>query len=198
MRDRLLKFSRLQKQSIVALVDVATVFVALCVSLWLRLGEITVPTGDQWFLILLAPLLAVPIFGRFGLYRAVFRYVSIHMGWAILKAVAVLTAVVGLAIYLTGAEPIPRSLILINAFVTFFGVAGTRVLARWIRERVLIYGAGEGGVQLASALAHSRGDLDNFFGRFGLYRAAHRCVSIYMGWAILKPMPSEPTQRELC
>ncbi|MEQ9103563.1 MAG: nucleoside-diphosphate sugar epimerase/dehydratase [Rhodothermales bacterium] len=171
MRERLLGISRLQKQAVVALVDVATVTAALCLSLWLRLGDITVPVGDQVLLILLAPLVAVPIFGRFGLYRAVFRYVSIHMGWAILKSVAVLSAVLGLGIYLTGAESIPRSLVLINAFVVFVGVSGTRVLARWCfssemstfngrgagkRERVLIYGAGAAGVQLASALAHSR------------------------------------------
>jgi len=32
------------------------------------------PVGSQWWVYAVAPLLAIPIFVRFGLYRAIFRY----------------------------------------------------------------------------------------------------------------------------
>jgi FlaA1/EpsC-like NDP-sugar epimerase len=118
---------------------------------------------------LIAPLAALPIFVRFGLYRAVFRYVSVHMGWAVFKAVSVFSVVFGSILFLYGSTGIPRSAILINAPLSFLLISGTRFLSRWWFfnpnaklssgepfHRTLIYGAGEAGVQLAAALAQTR------------------------------------------
>ena len=170
MRKALTNLSRRKKQAIVIAVDVILIATSFLVALSLRLGEVVFPSGPQSLWLVGGPLLAVPIFARFGLYRAVFRYISVQMGWAIVKAASMYTVIWGTLVFLQGSAQIPRSVILINFLVVFVAISGSRVLARWWftldgrpglnpdtkRKRILIYGAGEAGVQLASALAHSR------------------------------------------
>lgn len=168
MKEALTNLPRRYKQGIVVLVDIALISLSLTLSLSMRLGDFVIPSGMRLTLVLLAPLLAIPIFAKFGMYRAVFRYISVHMGWAIFKAVSLFTLILTTVVFLLGNADIPRSVILINGFVAFLAVAGSRVLARWwftssgklslkpeSARRVIIYGAGAAGVQLASALAHS-------------------------------------------
>ncbi|NQV72051.1 polysaccharide biosynthesis protein [bacterium] len=169
MRETLTNLPRRIKQGIAILVDVVLIALSLVIAISLRIGEFHVPSGVQLLVVFIAPLVAVPIFARFGLYRAVFRYISVHMGWAIAKAVGLFTLVLGTIIFLLGSAAIPRSAILINALVAFLAVSGSRVIARWWftshgklslkpdsnLPRILIYGAGAAGVQLASALVHS-------------------------------------------
>ncbi len=170
MKSTLSHLPRRQKQALAIAADGLLLATSLYVSLCLRHGSASpgLSPGAQAF-ILAAPLLAIPIFARLGLYRAVFRYISVQMGWAIVKAIALYTALLGLSLFLLSTIAIPRSVILINAFVAFFAISGSRVLVRWwftggsLRgltpklgaERVLIYGAGAAGIQLASALDHS-------------------------------------------
>ncbi len=194
MKEALTNLPRHYKQEIVVLVDVFLISLSLSVSLSLRLGEFVVPTGVRLALILAAPLLAIPIFTRYGLYRAVFRYIGVHMGWAIFKAVVLFTLILATVVFLLGNAEIPRSVILINAFVSFLALSGSRVLARWWftssgrlslkpedARRVMIYGAGAAGVQLASALAYSDevqlvGFLDD---RTELHRKVIRGLTVY-------------------
>jgi len=42
-----------------------------------------------------APLVAIPIFVRFGLYRAVIRYIGFKELWAIVQAVSLYALVLG-------------------------------------------------------------------------------------------------------
>jgi len=170
MINELTALPRRQKQSIAVLADTVLISASLYLALALRFGQWVVPDSETLFFILAAPVFAIPIFARFGLYRAIFRYISVQMGWAIVKAVGLYTALLGLVLFLLGISAIPRSVILINAFVAFVAISGSRVLVRWwftggtlkgLRsqdngQRVLIYGAGSAGIQLASALAHSQ------------------------------------------
>ena len=112
--------------------------------------------------------LALPIFVAFGLYRAIFRY----SGWPALvtvgKAVG-LYALVFMAIFtLVGVPGVPRTVGLIQPLLVLFLVGASRALARyWLGglylsqlkmgtlPKVLIYGAGSAGRQLANALANS-------------------------------------------
>ena len=47
---------------------------ATWIAFTLRLDTLHWPTGAQWWVYGLTPALAVPVFVRFGLYRAIFRY----------------------------------------------------------------------------------------------------------------------------
>ena len=116
------------------------------------------------------PLLAIPIFVRFGLYRAIIRYIGFRALWSVLQAVSLYAILLGLLFLFLRAEGVPRSVIIINWLVAILFVGGTRMVARWwltgaisetgaihnsSKVRVAIYGAGAAGVQLANALAYS-------------------------------------------
>ncbi len=169
MLSRILGLDRLYKASLVALMDIGLVLLSLWLAFSLRLGEWYQPVGSQWLLFGVAPLIAIPVFIRLGLYRAVIRYIGHRAMLTIAYANGVTALVWSLfPFYLPqfiGIEVFsPRSLPFIFWMVLCITIGGSRQVARWFiadlfrtatRKQVLIYGAGEAGVQLASSLGHS-------------------------------------------
>jgi len=162
--------SRFQKQAIIAATDSFLLLLSLWIAFSLRLGELYI-TDSKSMLIMFVPiaLIAIPVFTRFGLYRAIIRYIGFKALWAVVQAVSLYALAWGLLIMFVQAESLPRSVILINWLVAILLIGGTRMIARWWfsgslmgrqsnenhRIRVVIYGAGSAGVQLASALSYS-------------------------------------------
>lgn len=146
-------------------------FVALSFALWasycLRYDNWYAPAIlDQWAVVLSAPLVATPIFIRMGLYRAVVRYLPERAMWTILQAMLLATAAWVAVVFLSemaGRGVVPRSVPIIYFGLGTFIVAGSRFVAKWIflsrshridpeRKAVLVYGAGDAGVQLVHSL----------------------------------------------
>jgi len=169
MLKQLLSLHRNQKAAVIALVDTLLVLFSLWLAFSLRLGEWYQPQGKQWLLFAVVPLIAIPLYIRLGLYRAVIRYIGhramITIGYA--NALLVLLWSL-LPFYLSNYFHwelfSPRSLPLIFWMVLCIFIGGSRQMARWFiadafRERkgnhVLIYGAGEAGAQLALSLGQS-------------------------------------------
>jgi FlaA1/EpsC-like NDP-sugar epimerase len=168
---QILSLPRNIKRMISLAADCVFLPLALWVSFSLRYGEFFVPRADRqalYYLFLAVPLLAIPIFIKFGLYRAIIRYIGIVAMWTILKAVSLYSLGFGVLILLSGISGVPRSVLLINWLVTFLLIGGSRYIGRWAisrqkrsnranqsRKRVAIYGAGNAGVQTATALANS-------------------------------------------
>jgi FlaA1/EpsC-like NDP-sugar epimerase len=74
--------SRLQKGMLNASVDLIFLILAIWASFSLRLEAFYVPPFHLYWIFLLAPLLAIPIFVRFGLYHAIIRYIGFQALWA--------------------------------------------------------------------------------------------------------------------
>ena len=132
----------------------------------LRLGIWYWPDNDLVWVILGAPIIAIPIFIRFGLYRAIIRYIGLKGLWAVVQAVSLYALVWGLIGFMASAEGIPRSVIIINWILAILVIVGLRVVARWMllsvngfkqssKNNVIIYGAGSAGRQLLTALQQS-------------------------------------------
>lgn len=163
MQSRVLSWPRTVKQLVVLSQDVVLAVFATWVAFTLRLDIPHWPSGAQWWVYLLAPTLFIPIFIRFGLYRAIFRYTGLAAlqatGMAVLLYGCLLTAIL-----LWKQWPgVPRSLGVLQPLVFLFLVGGSRALARfWLADlnqaraksegRLLIYGAGTAGVQTMVAL----------------------------------------------
>lgn len=167
MQSRILEWPRAAKLAVVIAVDVVLALLATWIAFTLRLDELHSPVGAQWWVYLLAPVLSIPVFVKFGLYRAIFRYT----GQAALKATGQAVAVycvVLLAVLLWRQWPgVPRSLGVLQPVLFLLMVGSSRALARfWLANldgargrsegRLLIYGAGTAGVQTASAIGISR------------------------------------------
>jgi FlaA1/EpsC-like NDP-sugar epimerase len=168
MQTFIIMLSRRIKQCIVGAVDVLMSIIATWLAFYLRMDTVDLPHGYQWHAYELAIVLSLPILMRFGLYRAVFRYAGLSAMVTIVKAIA-LYAVIFFAILVWFALPgVPRTLGLIQPLLFLFMVASSRVFARlWLtratgdrrteREaRLLIYGAGAAGAQIAEVIQRKR------------------------------------------
>jgi len=171
MINKITSLSRNNKRTILLLADLLLVVGALWIAFSLRLELWFTVEGDLLWLFAAAPLIAIPIFIQFGLYRAIIRYLGMRAAWSVVQAVALYAVLWGLLALLSGVEGIPRSVVLINAMVALLAVGGSRMLMRWLlnqgqgeqgkhegrlQTRVVIFGAGEAGRQLAVGLAQSR------------------------------------------
>ena len=78
IKNKLLSQPRAVKQLVALLADAVMGVVAVWAAYSLRLDTPHWPYSlHQWWPYLLAPVLAAPIFWRNGLYRAVFRHLSL-------------------------------------------------------------------------------------------------------------------------
>jgi len=101
------------------------------------------------------------IFLRLGLYRAVIRFMGQQAIWAVITGVSYSTLVLGAAVFFTRAD-VPRSMPFIYWGLALLFIGGTRLSVRAyyqaklrsLSENVIIYGAGESGRQLLTALHH--------------------------------------------
>lgn len=177
LRSYLLGLSRRQKRLLQVAVDVVLLWGSLWLSFAIRLGvdDAVNPFGSHLWLFLAAPLIAIPIFTRMGLYRAVMRYFGNDALITILKAVTLSSAGWALFAYWV-REPgvvVPRSLVFIYWWMSLMLVGSLRLLLRqffmgdWYAvkaqmrlggqlPKVAIYGAGAAGNQLLAALRMGR------------------------------------------
>ncbi len=160
MIAHLFTLSRKNKRIVSVLADLLFLPFAFWLAMSLRLGEVFTPVSSAYyFTIAVTCLLSIAAFVRFGLYRAVIRYMSNHATSAILLGVTISAFSLALAGMFFEA-PIPRSVWFIYWTFAFLFVGGSRMTIRFIfqhqmmksKERVIIYGAGSSGLQLHSIL----------------------------------------------
>ena len=163
-----LGMSRLAKRLVVLAVDSSLCVLCVWLAFYLRLGEFVALSGAALWAAVASVLLALPIFIVNGLYRAIFRYA----GWPALMTVSKAVVAYGLlyaALFTAiGVAGVPRTVGLIQPILLLLAVGLSRAVARyWLGgmyqqqlrlaalPKVLIYGAGTTGRQLAAVLTGS-------------------------------------------
>ena len=181
MQETILRWPRFRKRLVVVCLDLCLAVLATWLAFTLRLDTWHKPEGVEWVVYMVAPLLAIPVFVRFGLYRAIFRYTGISAILTTGKAVSVYALLFSPFVWwLFHRGGIPRSLIVLQPLIFLLLVSSSRTLAwHWLAarastlgNRLLIYGAGSAGAQTAAALANTRqyallGFLDDDPGKCG-------------------------------
>jgi FlaA1/EpsC-like NDP-sugar epimerase len=164
----ILALPRAAKRFVALSVDLGLCVLTVWLAFYLRLGEFVALSGTALWAVGASVVIALPIFVVSGLYRAIFRY----SGWLALLAVARAVGIYGL-LYASvftaiGVAGVPRTVGIIQPILLLLFVGASRALARvWLgdqylsilkrasRPKVLIYGAGTTGRQLAAAMANS-------------------------------------------
>ena len=177
------------KRLILLALDGALVYASLVAALLLRYADAQLALahleGARGLVLLAAPLVALPFFYWFGLYRSVVRYFGSQALWSAVGAVMLYTLFYGAGWLLLGASGVfserllPPEVITMQAVLLLLGVAGSRMLGRRLLSevagdrhrrlprsgriveqramRVLIVGCGGAGRQLAAALRQDPG-----------------------------------------
>lgn len=177
---KLLGLPRRYKRMLQVAADVSLVWLSLWLAFLVRLGteDMISPFGGHAWLFIAAPLVAIPLFIRFGMYRAVMRYLGNDALIAIAKAVTISALVLSLLVYWYRSPPavVPRSLVFNYWWLSMLLIGGLRLAMRqyfmgdWYSAvqsvpflnrqdglpRVAIYGAGAAGNQLVAALRLGR------------------------------------------
>ena len=86
MINQILGISKLKKQLLLLVVDSCIVILILLIAFALRNNYWSIPnneSGTLAILIFCSPILAIPIFTKFGLYRAIIRYIELKILWEI-------------------------------------------------------------------------------------------------------------------
>ena len=125
-----------------------------------RAGEPAAWGGKLLPLFVAAPLLALPAFAYVGLYRVVVRHLGYQVLWMVAKGVVLAVLALVLVVVLLRIPEFPRSVVFIYGLLAFMVVGVGRIVARRILKRtagtrIVIYGAGLAGAQLATALQYS-------------------------------------------
>ena len=166
--DHILGIPRAQKRAIALTADSILCVATVAIAYYLRVGFWVVPQGIQWLSYGAAIALSLPLFITFGFYRAIFRYAGWGALVAVVRACGTYGLIYALLFTLLGFAKIPRTIGIIQPLLLFLAIGASRAAARyWLgggyhrlrrlgkRKRVLIYGAGSAGRQLAAGLANS-------------------------------------------
>jgi FlaA1/EpsC-like NDP-sugar epimerase len=145
--------------------------VAWTAAFWLRLN-LELPTEYAAVMVQTLPavvLVQALVFWRFGLYRGIWRYASLHDLRQIVVAVAIGTLTVpALLVLLRMAGPVPRSVFLLDPLLLLVMMGGSRLLYRASKEGrianlakvetmpVLVLGAGDAADALIRDLSAKR------------------------------------------
>ena len=158
----ILELSRGIKRIIQLFVDTVMISVSFAIAMALRLDGFEFASNpDVWLALATILPATLVIFVRLGFYRAVIRYISTKAIETILIGI-IFSSLILFAVSQVFGLPIPRSVPAIYALLAFISIGGVRFGLRIIVERrnhrskenVIIYGAGESGRQLLTALTN--------------------------------------------
>ncbi len=168
LTDFLLMLPRPLKRALALGADAFVCALTVWMAFNLRLESWTAWSPAHFTAFMGAVAFALPIFIVFGLYRAIFRYAGLPALMTVLKAVALYAVLYCLAFTVLGVQGVPRTVGVLQPLLLLLGVTLSRAFVRyWLggiyqsivgkedQPRVLIYGAGSAGRQLAAALKTS-------------------------------------------
>ncbi|MEM1112154.1 MAG: nucleoside-diphosphate sugar epimerase/dehydratase [Pseudomonadota bacterium] len=160
--EKLIELPRNIKQSVLLLLDMVFVTAAMWSAVAFRMGHMDLHFGAvEIACAATTVLISAIVFLRLGLYRAVIRFMGQQAIWAVITAVSYSTLVLAATVFFTQAD-VPRSTPFFYWCIALLLIGGTRLgvrayyqaKLRSLSRKVIIYGAGESGRQLLTALHH--------------------------------------------
>jgi FlaA1/EpsC-like NDP-sugar epimerase len=163
MKEQLTNLSRRQKQALMIMSDVIILLLAIWLSFALRLGVLWPDKilSNLW-IFLIIPLVSIPLFIRFGLYKSVLKFMGTKVIVTAFQSITITSLFVGFAMMIFREADMPRTVILIFWFVSSILIIIMRFLYKgylyswdnFVNDRTptIIYGAGSAGAQIVESL----------------------------------------------
>ena len=156
------------KRTLILLTDIFLCFFTVWFSFYLRLDKFLEIKNEVVWAALISVAIAIPLFFIFKLYKTVFRYSGLEIVPSTLPAFLTYAIIYCSIITLYGIDGISRTVGIIQPFIFFLAFIASRLLLPYLLvvfsednkkfknvTKALIYGAGNSGSQLVTALNKS-------------------------------------------
>ena len=172
MKDKILKLDRKYKQIITLSFDVIILTISLWLAFFLQFDSlISEHMQNNIWLFIVLPIVSIPLFVKIGLYRSVLQYTGIKVITSSFQSIS-LTCIIVIFIHYFGkgfifenSHVLPRSIIPNFWFISNTFIITSRFLLKGMiyswdtrvnkRKQIIIYGAGNAGIQLIESLTKS-------------------------------------------
>ena len=163
MINLILSAKRPVKRLVSITYDLLAIQLAIYLALALRYGTFSPEVNQSIYAAsVITSLISVTVFIKLGLYRAVVRFMTGRAFTTLAIGIGISAVALATTSFLIPAE-IPRSSVIIYFFTAFALLGTPRLFVRSLvsqlskgsKEPVIIYGAGQQGVALASSLTSS-------------------------------------------
>jgi FlaA1/EpsC-like NDP-sugar epimerase len=164
----ILSLPRYVKQILAILCDISLCIIATWLAFYLRLDQFIIIQGNISWAAIISIVIAIPVFWLTGIYKTMFRYSGKSVIVTITFAIIIYGLLYFSVISVYSLAGIPRSIGILQTLVLFFLISGSRLVVRYLLggnqqskldnsnlPRALVYGAGNAGIQLVSALNSS-------------------------------------------
>ncbi len=172
MKTRILTLDRRYKQIITLAFDIVILIFSLWLAFFLQSDDfISKHIITNWWLIIVVPIIAIPLFIKTGLYRSVLQYTGVKVITTSFQSITITCIIVtfihyyGRGYFLEINHILPRSIIIMFWFISNTFIITSRFLLKGMiyswdtrinkRKQTLIYGAGNAGIQLVESLTKS-------------------------------------------
>jgi FlaA1/EpsC-like NDP-sugar epimerase len=169
---QMLALPRPAKRIVAFAIDSALCILTVWLAFGLRFDKWPMLTVHQLLPMAVALVFALPLFTLFGVYRAIFRYVGSAALIAIAQSMLAYGILYAAIFTMLGVSGVPRTVGIVQPLLLLFFVVASRLIGRyWLGghyknpadraklPRVLIFGAGSAGRQIAAALVHNRNEM---------------------------------------
>ena len=170
--NKILKFflniSRNGKRIIVISLDFISCIFATWLALSIRLDKFIAISDEVVIASLVSFTIALPVFWFFSLYKILIRHSDTLTISLIIYPISVYSLIYFLIFSIFGAEGIPRSIGILQPILLVFLIISSRLTIKYLldgnyflkrknyfKKKVLVYGAGNAGKQLVSALENN-------------------------------------------
>ena len=163
--NRLIELPRNTKRAIVILNDIAILAASVWLAFYLRTGDWWWPAEALIVPMLTAIAIGLPMFLSAGFYRSIVRFSGLAAAISMARIVGLYGVIFAGIHTVLGVEGVPRTVGLIQPMLVILLIGASRAVARMLLaephlapsaeaevQRVLIYGAGSAGRQLAGAI----------------------------------------------
>ena len=175
MKTRFLNLSRFYKKAMMILFDQIILLFSLFLAFFLRFSDEKMADSNQykflyyletnWWLFVVISIITTFFFFRYGLYRAVLKYIGPRLIITTFKATTLSYLFVVLVSFFLDPNQFPRAVLLTFWFISNILLIISRFVFKGIlyswesfqldKKNILIYGAGKAGIQISESLKKS-------------------------------------------